>query len=112
MEIGSSLRFCHHCTLLGYRAVALLEPCLRYARTHWFPSLCGLTLIGFAAKEFAYTLDAYISDSCTVYAFSGLAALAFLRGIVSGVMPSFANVAESITAAVATLFCGMPFVFI
>lgn len=91
-----------------------------YVHTHWVVSLLGLVLIGFAANEFAYTLNAYLSDSYTVYASSSLAALAFLRGTVSGVMPLFAhqmftglgsNVAGSIIAGVATLFCVMPFVF-
>jgi len=76
--------------------------------------------VGFAANEFAYTLNAYLSDSYTIYASSSLTALAFLRGVVSGVMPLFAhhmftglgsNVAGSVIAAVATLFCVMPFVF-
>lgn len=91
-----------------------------YVHTHWVVSLLGLVLVGFAANEFAYTLNGYLSDSYTVYASSSLAALAFLRGIVSGVMPLFArqmftglgsNVAGSIIAGVATVFCVMPFVF-
>ncbi|KAI4750660.1 MFS general substrate transporter [Aureobasidium sp. EXF-3400] len=91
-----------------------------YVHIHWIVSLLGLVLVGFAANEFAYTLNAYLSDSYTVYASSSLAALAFLRGIVSGVMPLFAhqmftglgsNIAGSIIAGVATLFCVMPFIF-
>jgi hypothetical protein len=89
--------------------------------THWIFSMVGLVLIGFAANEFAYTLSAYLADSYTIYASSGLATLAFLRALVSGVMPLFAypmfnglggNVAGSILAAVATLFCVTPFVFL
>jgi MFS family permease len=89
--------------------------------THWAVSMVGLVMIGFAANEFAYTLNGYLADSYTIYASSGLATLAFLRALVSGVMPLFAhpmfdglggNVAGSILAAVATLFCATPFVFL
>jgi uncharacterized membrane protein YuzA (DUF378 family) len=88
--------------------------------THWAVSMVGLVFIGFATNEFAYTLNGYLADSYTIYASSGLAALAFLRALVSGIMPLFAypmfsglggNVAGSILAAVATLFCVTPFVF-
>jgi uncharacterized membrane protein YuzA (DUF378 family) len=90
------------------------------AHTHWAVSMVGLVFIGFATNEFAYTLNGYLADSYTIYASSGLAALAFLRALVSGIMPLFAypmfsglggNVAGSILAAVATLFCVTPFVF-
>jgi hypothetical protein len=89
--------------------------------THWAVSMVGLVFVGFAANEFAYTLNGYLADSYTIYASSGLATLAFLRGTVSGVLPLFAhpmfsglggNVAGSILAAVATLFCATPFVFL
>jgi hypothetical protein len=89
--------------------------------THWIVSMVGLVLIGFAANEFAYTLSGYIADSYTLYASSGLAGVAFLRGTLSGCMPLFAyqmysglgsNVATSIIAAVATLFCVTPYIFI
>jgi len=91
-----------------------------YVHTHWVVYLIGLVLVGFAADEFAYTFNGYLSNSYTIYASSSLAAPAFLRGMVSGVMPLFAhqiftglgsNVAGSIIAAVATLFCVMPYVF-
>lgn len=89
--------------------------------THWAVSMVGLMFIGFAANEFAYTLNGYLADSYTIYASSGLATLAFLRALVSGVMPLFAypmfsglggNVAGTILAAVATLFCLTPFLFL
>jgi hypothetical protein len=89
--------------------------------THWAVSMIGLVFIGFAANEFAYSLSAYLSDSYTIYASSGLATLAFLRALVSGIMPLFAypmfhglggNVAGSILAAVATVFCVTPFIFL
>jgi uncharacterized membrane protein YuzA (DUF378 family) len=86
----------------------------------WPTSMVGLMLIGFAANEFAYTLNGYLADSYTMYASSSLTTLAFLRAIVSGVMPLFAhpmfsgldgNIAGSILAACATLFCVTPWVF-
>ncbi|KAF2827267.1 putative polyamine transporter [Ophiobolus disseminans] len=89
--------------------------------THWAVSMVGLVMIGFAANEFAYTLNGYLADSYTMYASSGLAVLASLRALVSGLMPLFAypmfsglggNVAGSILAAVATLFCLTPIVFL
>lgn len=89
--------------------------------THWAVSMVGLVFIGFAANEFAYTLNGYLADSYTMYASSGLATLAFLRALVSGVVPLFAypmfsglggNIAGSILAAVATVFCLTPFVFL
>jgi MFS family permease len=93
---------------------------LPLVHTHWAVSMVGLVFVGFAANEFAYTLSAYLAESYTIYASSGLATLAFLRALVSGVMPLFAypmfsvlggNVAGSILAAVATLFCVTPWVF-
>jgi MFS family permease len=89
--------------------------------THWTVSMVGLVCIGFAANEFAYTLNGYLSDSYTIYASSGLTTLAFLRALVSGIMPLFGypmfsglggNIAGSILAAVATLFCVTPFIFL
>ncbi|KAI9376156.1 major facilitator superfamily domain-containing protein [Aspergillus egyptiacus] len=88
---------------------------------HWIGSMFGLALIGFAATEFSYTLSGYLADSYTIYASSGLAVLAFLRGVLSGCMPLFAypmysglgsNVATSIIAAVATVFSITPYVFL
>ena len=88
---------------------------------HWAVSFIGLLFVGFAANEFAYTLNRYLPDAYTVYASSGLATLAFLHALVSGLMPLFAyrifhelggNVARSVLAAVATMFCLTPFVFL
>ena len=88
---------------------------------HWVVSMTGLMLIGFAANEFAYTPNGYPADSYTVHVSSGLATLAFLRALVSGLMPPFAyqmfsglgsNVAGSILAGIATIFCITPFIFL
>ncbi|KAJ4352957.1 hypothetical protein N0V95_003810, partial [Ascochyta clinopodiicola] len=62
-----------------------------HVHIHWSVSMLGLVCIGFAANEFAYTLNGYLSDSYTIYASSGLAGLAFFRALVSGLMPLFAH---------------------
>jgi hypothetical protein len=36
-----------------------------YVQTHWAVSMIGLVFIGFAANEFAYTLNGYLADSYT-----------------------------------------------
>ncbi|RDW58576.1 uncharacterized protein DSM5745_11267 [Aspergillus mulundensis] len=88
---------------------------------HWIGSTVGVSLIGFAATEFSYTLSGYIADAYTIYAGSAMAAIAVLRGLASGCMPLFAypmysglgsNVASSIIAAVATVYCIAPVVFV
>ncbi|KAL4950534.1 major facilitator superfamily domain-containing protein [Aspergillus filifer] len=88
---------------------------------HWIASIFGIALIGFAANEFSFTLSGYIADAYTVYAGSAMTPTAVLRGIAAGCMPLFAypmysglgsNVASSILAAVATVYCITPYVFL
>ncbi|KAL4932545.1 major facilitator superfamily domain-containing protein [Aspergillus undulatus] len=88
---------------------------------HWIASMFGISLIGFAANEFSFTLSGYIADAYTIYAGSAMAATAVLRGVAAGCMPLFAypmysglgsNVATSILAAVATVYCVTPFIFL
>lgn len=83
--------------------------------------MSGFMPIGFAATKFSYTLSGYLSDSYTIYASSGLAVQGFLRALASGCLPLFAypiysglgsNIATSIIAAVATLFCVTPYIFL
>lgn len=78
----------------------------------------GLVFVGFAVNEMAYTLSGYLADSYTVYAASAFAALAFVRAIVSGLMPLVAyamysnmsaNLATSVVAVTATLFGVAPY---
>ncbi|KAL4804174.1 major facilitator superfamily domain-containing protein [Aspergillus unguis] len=92
-----------------------------FVHVHWIGSTFGVALIGFAATEFSYTLSGYIADAYTVYAGSAMAALAVLRGLASAGMPLFAypmysglgsNVASSIIAAVATVYCITPYIFL
>ncbi|KAA6414682.1 MAG: MFS multidrug transporter [Lasallia pustulata] len=88
---------------------------------HWLVSMSALVLAGFAANEFDCTLAGYLSDSYTIYAASAYAGLSLLRTFACAAFPLFAhemyaglgsNVASSILATVATVFCICPFVFL
>lgn len=88
---------------------------------HWIVSALALVMIGYAANEFDCVLAGYLADSYLSYAASGLAALAMLRSLASAAFPLFAkqmydglgaNVASSILAAVATVFCVVPPLFL
>lgn len=77
--------------------------------------------VGFALNENVYTLTGYLADSYTIYAASGFAGLILARASTCAVILPFTrpmyvnlgyNVATSILAAVATLFCLAPVVFI
>lgn len=86
----------------------------------WIVSAIALVLIGCACNEFDAVLAGYLADSYLSYASSGFAALSMLRSLMSAAFPLFAeqmfdglgaNVASSILAAVATVFCIVPPVF-
>lgn len=79
-----------------------------------FVSIVSLVLVGGCTNEFDGILQGYLTDSYATYAASANAPLAFLRGILSGVFPLFAkqmfthlggNVAGSVLAGIATVFC-------
>ncbi|KAL4945408.1 hypothetical protein BDV06DRAFT_209514 [Aspergillus oleicola] len=87
---------------------------------HWIVSVLALILIGYALNEIDYVLGGYLADSYLSYAASGLAALSLIRALLSGILPLVsspmftdlgANVAASLLAAVATLFCLVPPLF-
>lgn len=87
----------------------------------WPISFLPLILVGFATNEFDCTLGGYLTDSYTIYSASAYASLAFLRAVVSGVLPLFtnqmygalgANKATTILAVSATLFCVAPVLFL
>ncbi|KAL4932192.1 subtilisin-like protein [Aspergillus undulatus] len=87
---------------------------------HWVVSVLALILIGYALNEIDYVLGGYLADSYLSYAASGLAALSLIRALLSGILPLVsspmfvdlgANVAASLLAAVATLFCLVPPLF-
>lgn len=76
--------------------------------------------VGFALNENVYTLTGYLADSYTIYAASGYAGLILARASTCAIIVPFTrqmytqlgyNVATSILAAVATVFCVAPFVF-
>ena len=87
--------------------------------SHWLVPTAALVLVGFAVNEMAYTLSAYLTDAYLLYAASAFCGLAFVRALVSGLMPLVAqqmypalgaNVAGSIVGGFAALFCLAPWV--
>lgn len=87
---------------------------------HWIVSVMPLVLVGYALNEFDAVLAGYLADSYLSYAASGFAALSFVRSMLSATFPLFApymfnglgaNVAASILAAMATVFCLIPPLF-
>jgi hypothetical protein len=77
--------------------------------------------VGFALNENVYTLTGYLADSYTIYAASGFAGLILARASTCAIIVPFTrqmyvdlgyNVASSILAAIATLFCAAPVIFI
>ncbi|GFF58193.1 uncharacterized transporter C36.03c [Aspergillus udagawae] len=87
---------------------------------HWMVPTVALVAIGYAATEFGSVLTVYLADSYLSYAASGFAAQTILRTILSAAFPLFApamfgslgaNVAASVLAAIATVFCLVPPLF-
>jgi len=87
----------------------------------WPASAVSLILLGYATNEFDTVLSRYLTDSYTSYAASTFSSLTLLRAIFSAVFPLFTtplytnlnnNVATSVLAAIATVFCIAPVVFI
>lgn len=79
-----------------------------------FLSIASLVLVGACTNEFDGILQGYLTDSYVAYAASANAPLAFLRGILSEAFPIFAkqmftnlgsNIAGSVLASIATVFC-------
>ena len=88
-----------------------------YSHTHWIVSMLALAPAGFALNEFNYTLSGYLADSYTIYAASAFAGLLLSRSFVTALILPFthqmytnlgANIASSILASVATVFCVAP----
>ncbi|KAJ5103441.1 hypothetical protein N7532_003970 [Penicillium argentinense] len=87
---------------------------------HWIISAISLIFIGYALNEFDSVLAGYLADSYLSFSASGFAALALLRSLLSAAFPLFAsdmfnglgsNVAASILAGIATVFCMVPPLF-
>lgn len=88
--------------------------------TSWVVPTLSLILVGYAMTEVDTVLYGYISDSYLSYSASASAAVAFMRGILCGTFPLFtpqmfnglgANIAGSVLAAIATVFCIVPPLF-
>ncbi|QIW96717.1 hypothetical protein AMS68_002235 [Peltaster fructicola] len=89
-------------------------------RVHWIVPMLAQFFVGFALNENYYTLTGYLADSYTIYAASGFAGLVLSRASTCAVIVPFTrpmyvnlgyNVATSILAAIATIFCAAPVVF-
>ena len=93
----------------------------RVPHVHWMVSMIGLVLVGYATNDFAHILSGYLTDSYGSYAASACAALILPRTLIAAILPLFmdtmytslgGNVATSVFAALATIFCITPVVFI
>jgi hypothetical protein len=80
----------------------------------------ALVFVGFAVNEMAYTLSGYLADSYLLYSASAFSGLAFVRAVFSGLTPLIAhemygqlnaNIAGTILAGAAAIFCVAPWVF-
>ncbi|KAJ5749211.1 uncharacterized protein N7511_010907 [Penicillium nucicola] len=90
------------------------------AHTSWIVPALSLVIVGYGLTELDTALYGYISDSYLSYSASASAAIAFMRALVSGVVPLFTkqmfsglgnNIAMTVLASVATVFCIVPPVF-
>ncbi|KAJ5095925.1 hypothetical protein NUU61_005281 [Penicillium alfredii] len=86
----------------------------------WIVSAIALVGIGNALNEFDAVLAGYLADSYLGYSASGFAALALVRSTLSATFPLFAqqmfdglgaNLATSVLAVLATVFCIVPPLF-
>ena len=93
----------------------------RVPHIHWIVSMIGLVFVGYATNDLAHILFGYLTDSYGPYAASACAALSLSRTLMAAIFPLFTytmytglsgNVATSIFASIATVFCVTPVVFI
>ncbi|KAK5087798.1 hypothetical protein LTR05_002013 [Lithohypha guttulata] len=79
-----------------------------------YVSLAAIVLVGACTNEFDGILQGYLTDSYATYAASANAPLAALRATLSGSFPIFgrqmftnlgSNIAGSVLAGIATIFC-------
>lgn len=82
--------------------------------------MLALVLVGYALNENVYTLTGYLADSYTIYAASGFAGLILARATTCAILLPFTrpmyeglgfNIATSLLAAIATVFCAAPVLF-
>ncbi|KAJ5887813.1 hypothetical protein N7495_007854 [Penicillium taxi] len=93
-----------------------IPPILKSANIPWIVPTMSLVLVGYALTEIDTLMYGYIADSYLTYSASATAAVAFLRGVLCGTFPLFtnqmfhwmgANIAVSVLASVATVFCAV-----
>lgn len=93
----------------------------RVQNVHWVVSMLGLVLVGYATNDLAYILFGYLTDSYGPFAASACSALSFSRTVMAAIFPLFTyemytglggNVATTVFAALATVFCITPFLFL
>lgn len=98
-----------------------IPPLIQGPNIPWIIPTISLVFVGYALTEIDSVLYGYISDSYLSYSASATAAVAFVRGIISGVVPLFTrqmfsglgpNIAVSVLAGIATLFCVVPPLFL
>lgn len=91
------------------------------SQVHWIASMFGLVLVGYATNDLSYILFGYLTDSYGPYAASACSALSLSRTMMAAIFPLFTytmytglggNVATSIFAAIATVFCVTPLLFV
>ncbi|KAF9884293.1 hypothetical protein FE257_001923 [Aspergillus nanangensis] len=87
---------------------------------HWLVSAFALLLVGFSLNEFCTVVIVYLADIYLNHATSATAALSIVRASLGAVFPLFApqmfetlgpNIAASVLAAIATVFCIVPPLF-
>ena len=92
-----------------------------HLQVHWTISMLALIPLGFGLNSFLYSLSGYLTDTYTTHAASAFAGFLLSRSFATAVLLPFtnqiyaflgANVAFSLLATVATLFCIAPYVLI
>jgi hypothetical protein len=98
-----------------------IPPMVHSPNIPWIVPTVSLIFVGYSLTEIDTVLYGYISDSYLSYSASATAAVGFFRGLLSGLFPLFtnqmfhglgSNVAVSVLACVATLFCIVPPLFL
>lgn len=93
----------------------------RIVNVPWPISMLGLACVGFAANDFSHVLFGYVTDSYGFYAASAVSSISTARTLTAAVFPLFIsqmykglgnNIATAVWAALATLFCFTPWIFL
>ena len=87
----------------------------------WEFSMIGLVFVGYATNDFAYVLFGYLTEIYGQHAASACTALNLSRTIMAALFPLFtwgmylqlgSNIATTIFASIATIFCATPFLLL